>query len=87
MGMEWKEINQRYGTNPYYLYLNKLHVATVGWVDCGSKNSPHNYMANVHLPGMKKEFAYSTHPSEQSAKQYAEAIVKLWVDAAGLEFK
>ncbi|EJS0970455.1 hypothetical protein NW995_002450 [Salmonella enterica] len=85
--MEWKEINRRYGTNPEYLYLNKLHVATVGWDDGRSKNSPHTHSADVHLPGMKKEFTYSTHSSKQAAKEYAEAVVKRWIDAAGLEFK
>lgn len=82
-----EKINQRYGNNPYYLYLNKLHVATVGWDGGRSKNSPHTHMAEIYLPGIKKEFTYSTHPNERIAKEYAEKVVKKWVDAAGLEFK
>lgn len=85
--MEWKEINQRYGTNPQYLFLNKLHVATVAWDHGQSKNSPTSHRADVHLPGMKDKFTTSLHTSEKEAKEYAEAVVKKWVDAAGLEFK
>lgn len=85
--MEWKRSKRNYGSNPLYLYLNKLHVATVSWDFGHSKNSPNTHCANVHLPGMKQEFSISTHPSEQIAKDAVETIVKRWVDAAGLEFK
>lgn len=85
--MEWKKINQRYGTNPHYLFLNKLHVATVAWDYGQSKNSQKSHRADVHLPGMKDKFTTSLHTSEKEAKEYAEAVVKRWVDAAGLEFK
>lgn len=85
--MEWKRIKQRYGTDPYYLYLNKLHVVTVAWDLFRSKTSETSYRVDVHLPGMRDNFTTSRHTSEQAAKDYAEEVVKRWVDAAGLEFK
>lgn len=85
--MEWKEINQRYGTNPHYLFLNKLHVATVAWDYGQSKTTTLSHRADVHLPGMKEKYSVSRHSGIDEAKEYAEKIVKKWVGAAGLEFK
>ena len=87
MNMEWKTLTGRYGTDPCHLYLNKIHVATVGWDSGRSKNSPHTHHATIHLPGVNQNLTISTHRGEQSAKDYVEAVVKRWVDAAGLEFK
>lgn len=87
MNMEWKTIQARYGTDPCHLYLNKIHVATVGWDGGRSRNSPNTHRADVHLPGLSQNLTITTHPSEQSAKEHVEALVKRWIDAAGLEFK
>lgn len=86
MSMEWKTLTGRF-ENGQAFYLNKIRVATVYWNSGRNKNDPNTHAVSIELPGMKKEVTCSTHPSEQAAKQYVEAVVKRWVDAAGLKFK
>lgn len=84
--MEWKTINRRSGNVEYY-YIGKIAVASVQWDFGQSKGTNLTHRATIDLPCLKNDIKNTTHAGEQSAKEYAEAVVKRWVDAAGLEFK
>lgn len=84
--MEWRKAEHKYGPRSMRLYLGEFHVATVT-LSSYSRAEDDKYSCGIHLPGMKDKFTNSKHQSEAIAMEFAQDIVKRWINSAGLTFK
>lgn len=77
----WKTDNGRHVVSRT-LCLGRVHVGTVYYDSCRSKDDPHKHAAVTRLPGLLGDLGHFA--SEEDAMRKVEAATTHWLALAGL---